>query len=291
MHAIDYATPQSVADAVVLLKEHGKNARVLSGGTDLIVQLREGRKQADLVVDVKRIPEVNELTYDPEDGLHIGAAVPCYRVYENHAIARAYPGLIDAVSLVGGIAIQGRASMGGNLCNASPAADTIPPLIVLGATCIIAGPKGVRKVAVEDFCTGPGQTVLKRGEFLVSFHIPPPKPNSGAFYLRFIPRNEMDIAVVGAGAGVVLNADRTKFVSARVALGAVAPTPLLVREAGDALVGQPVSEDVIRRASERAQAAARPIDDMRGTAEFRRHLTGVLTRRALNGAVQRAKES
>lgn len=291
MHAFDYATPQSVADAVVLLNEHGENALVLAGGTDLIVQLRENRRRAEVVVDIKGISEANELSYDVSTGLTIGAAVPCYRIYGDAAIAAAYPGLMDATSLVGGTGIQGRASLGGNLCNGSPAGDTIPPMIVLGGVARIAGPDGTREVAVEDFCTGPGRTVLANGEFLISLHFPTPEPHSGAYYLRFIPRNEMDIAVVGVGVNVVLSDDHSRFESARIALAAVAPTPLFVREAGDALAGQAVSDESIQKASEIAQAAARPISDMRGTAEYRTHLTGVLTRRVLNGAVQRAKES
>ncbi len=290
MHAFDYATPDSVADAVVMLSDKGKNACVLAGGTDLIVQLRENRRQTDLVVDVKRIAELNALSYDAATGLTIGAAVPCYRIYGDGEIAAAYPGLMDAARLVGGTGIQGRASLGGNLCNASPAGDTIPPMIVLSGEAEIAGPNGTRKVAVEDFCTAPGRTVLDDGEFLVSLHFPAPAPNSGAFYRRFIPRNEMDIAVVGVGASVVLSEDRSSFVSARIAVGAVAPTPLFVREAGDALAGQPVSDEAIRRAADLARDAARPISDMRGTAEYRKHLTSVLTRRVVEGAVQRAKE-
>ncbi|HIG46719.1 MAG TPA: xanthine dehydrogenase family protein subunit M [candidate division Zixibacteria bacterium] len=291
MHAFDYATPQSVADAVVLLNEHGENARVLAGGTDLIVQLRENRRRAEVVVDIKGIAEANKLSYDVSTGLTIGSAVPCYRIYGDAVIAAAYPGLMDATSLVGGTGIQGRASLGGNLCNGSPAGDTIPPMIVLGGVARIAGPDGTREVAVEDFCTAPGRTVLAKGEFLISLHFPTPEEHSGAYYRRFIPRNEMDIAVVGVGASVVLCDDHSRFVSARIAVAAVAPTPLFVRDAGDALTGQAVSDESIQKASEIAQAAARPISDMRGTAEYRTHLTGVLTRRVLNGAVQRAKES
>ena len=290
MHAFDYATPESVADAVVMLSDHGNNACVLAGGTDLIVQLRENRRRTDLVVDVKKIAELNALSYDAATGLTIGAAVPCYRIYGDGEIAAAYPGLMDAARLVGGTGIQGRASLGGNLCNASPAGDTIPPMIVLGGEAEIAGPNGTRKVAVEDFCTAPGRTVLADGEFLVSLHFPAPAPNSGAFYRRFIPRNEMDIAVVGVGASVVLSGDGSSFVSARIAVGAVAPTPLFVREAGEALAGQPVSDETIQRAAGIARDAARPISDMRGTAEYRKHLTSVLTRRVVEGAVQRAKE-
>ena len=290
MHAFDYATPESVADAVVMLGDHGKNACVLAGGTDLIVQLRENRRRTDLVVDVKKIAELNALSYDAATGLTIGAAVPCYRIYGDAEIAAAYPGLMDAARLVGGTGIQGRASLGGNLCNASPAGDTIPPMIVLGGEAEIAGPNGTRRVAVEDFCTAPGRTVLGDGEFLVSLHFPASVPNSGAFYRRFIPRNEMDIAVVGVGASVVLSGDKSSFVSARIAVGAVAPTPLFVRAAGDALAGRPVSDETIQRAADIARDAARPISDMRGTAEYRKHLTSVLTRRVVQGAVQRAKE-
>jgi carbon-monoxide dehydrogenase medium subunit len=290
LQAFDYEAARSVDEAVSLLARQGDQARVLAGGTDIIVQVREGRRKVAMLVDIKGIPDVNELTYEPTQGLTIGAAVPCYRIYERQDIAAAYPGLIDAVALVGGIQIQGRATVGGNLCNASPAADTSPALIVHHATCVIAGPNGRRELPVEQFCTGPGRTALQTGEFLVSLHMPPPQPNSGAHYLRFIPRNEMDIAVVGAGASVVLDREHTSFVAVRVALGAVAPTPLLVETAAATLIGKPIADDSIQQAAEVAQAAARPIDDMRGTAQYRRHLVGVLTRRALRGAIQRAKE-
>jgi carbon-monoxide dehydrogenase medium subunit len=289
MHAIQYAAPESIRDAVALLKEYGARARVLAGGTDLIVQLREHTRELDVVVDGKQIPELMALSFDPAKGLTLGAAVPCYRIYHDPTVARHYPGLIDAVSLIGGTAIQGRASVGGNLCNSGPAADSIPPLIVLSATARIAGPDGERTVPVEEFCTGPGRNVLRNNEFLVSLHLPPPPAHSGARYLRFIPRNEMDIAEVGAGASVVLNAAGDRFTAARIALGAVAPTPLFVAEAGAALVGKPVSAETIAAAAAIAEAAARPITDMRGTAEHRRHLVGVLTRRALQGAIDRAK--
>jgi carbon-monoxide dehydrogenase medium subunit len=291
MKDIDYAAPRTVAEAVTLLAENGDRARVLAGGTDIIVQVREHRRDLDLLVDVKNIPELNELSYDSKTGLRLGAAVPCYRIYEHPQIAKAYLGLIDAVSLVGGIQIQSRASVGGNLCNASPAADTIPPLIVHDAVCVIAGPAGSRQVAVEKFCTGPGRTVLGKGEFLIQVHLPPPKSHFGANYLRFIPRNEMDIAVVGAGTAVTLDANKTRCVAARVALAAVAPTPLLVPEAGAALVDGPVSEALIARAATLAQAAARPISDMRGDADYRRHMVGILVKRSLKAAIERAKEN
>src|SRR5262249_30158342 len=195
--AIDYAAPKTLAEAVALLAGKEDRARVLAGGTDILVQVREGRRDPDLLVDVKHIPELNELTYEPKAGLRLGAAVPCYRVSEHPEVAAAYPGLIDAVALIGGVQIQSRASVGGNLCNASPAADTTPALIAHRAICVITGPKETREVPAEQFCTAPGRTVLARGELLVRVVLPPPGPRFGAAYLRFIPRNEMDIAVAG----------------------------------------------------------------------------------------------
>lgn len=291
MQAIDFAAPKTVDEVVTLLQQKGDQARVMCGGTDLLVALREGRRKAELVIDVKKLAETTELNYSAQDGLTLGAAVACHRMYDDKKIAAAYPGLIDSASLIGGVQIQGRASMGGNLCNASPAADSIPSLIAHAATCEIAGPNGRRTVAVEDFCVSPGRTVLQPGEFLVRLHIPAPKPGFGAAYLRFIPRNEMDIAVVGVGAAVQLDESRNKIVSARIALGAVAPTPLYVPEAGAALAGQVANEEAIAKAAKIAQEAAKPISDMRGTAEYRKQLVAVLTRRALNQAIERAKAS
>jgi carbon-monoxide dehydrogenase medium subunit len=291
MKAFEYAAPHTLREAAALLAEHGDRARVLAGGTDLIVQLRENRRELDLVVDVKHVPEVNELDYHPPRGLRLGAAVPCYRICEHPELEHVYPGLVDAASLVGGAQIQSRASVGGNLCNASPAADTIPALIALGAVCIISSPDGSREVPVEQFCTAPGKTVLRRGEMLASLRLPPPQPHSGSAYLRFIPRNEMDIAVVGAGVALTLDAAKSRCTAARIALAAVAPTPLLVTQAGAALVGTALSDADIGRAAELARTAARPISDMRGDAEYRRHLVGVLVQRALRIAHSRAKEN
>jgi carbon-monoxide dehydrogenase medium subunit len=253
------------------------------------VQLRGGVLDVDLVVDVKKIPELNAITYRVGEGLTIGAAVPCHRIAEHADIARVYPGLVDAVALIGGPAINERATMGGNLCNAAPSGDSIPAMIVLEATCKIAGKGGERIVPVERFCTGPGKNVLKSNELLVSIHFPAPVAHSGACYLRFIPRHEMDIAVVGVAASVVLSADRATIVTARIALGAVGPTPLHVEAAGAALKGKAPSEESFAEAAGLAQEAARPITDMRGAEAQRRHLVGVLTRRALRGAVERVK--
>lgn len=289
MREIQYAAPTSVSDAVALLSQFGSRARVLAGGTDLIVQMREHLREVDLVVDGKKIPELTALTFDSSTGLTLGAAVPCYEIYNNDTVKQHYAGLVDAASIIGGTGIQGRASVGGNLCNSGPAADSTPILIAYGAVCHIAGPDGEREVAVEDFCTAPGRNVLRDGELLLSLRLPTLPPHSGAHYLRFIPRNEMDIAVVGVGASVTLSDDGSTFVSARVGLGAVAPTPLFVFEAGEALAGKSVSEESITAAAEAARAAAKPINDMRGDIAHRKQLAAVLTKRALWKAVERAR--
>lgn len=290
MKWIDYAKPESIGEAVDLLSTHREKARIFAGGTDILVQLRAGRRQeVDLLIDGKSIPELNEFVYDPASGLTLGAAVPCYKIYSDTSVANAYPGLMDSASIIGGTQIQGRASIGGNLCNAAPSADSIPGMIALRATANVVGPKGMRMIAVEGFCTGPGQNVLEPDELLVSIHFPPPEPGTGVRYIRFTPRNEMDIAVAGAGVSVSLN--NGTFQDARIALASVAPTPLFVREAGEYLAGRPVSDESIQGAAEIARDSAKPITDMRGTIEFRKHLCEVLTRRALNTAVQRAKET
>jgi carbon-monoxide dehydrogenase medium subunit len=278
----------------------------LAGGTDLLVQLRQGLLDAHLLVDVKSIPELSRLSFRPEEGLVVGAAVPLYRIYEHADVAAHYPALAEVARLIGGPAVQGRATLGGNLCNAAPSADSVPAMMVLGATCTVAGPRGSRTVAVEDFCLAPGQTVLARDEMLVSLHFSPPRPRSGACYLRFCPRGagalqmasglarprgEMDIAVAGVGAWLALSEDGAVVAGARLALGAVGPTPLLASAAGEWLVGRAPTDEAFAEAAALAQEVARPITDVRGTAAQRRHLVGVLTRRALEGARQRAKEA
>lgn len=288
MQSFDYIAPNSVDEVLSILADRNGHARILCGGTDLLVQLREGRRTAGLVVDVKHIPELTEVTFDPKTGLRIGAAASCRQICSDPIVAEQYPGLVDGIHLIGGIQIQNRASVGGNLCNASPAADSIPALIVHEATCNITGPNGTRSLPVESFCTAPGQNALQPGEFLVSISVPAPRQNFGAGYLRFIPRNEMDIAVVGAGASVVLDDEEKRFVSSRIALGAVAPTPLFARDAGVFLAGKEVTRANVKEAARLAQASAKPITDLRGTAEHRKHLCAVLTERALDIAIQRA---
>lgn len=288
MQDFDYDAPLTVADAVTLLSRRDGEARALAGGTDLIDHIRNDRLQPELVVDVKNIPDLNILDVSV-GGLRLGAAVPCYRIYGDDRIVDDYSALADSCRIIGGMQIQSRASIGGNLCNAGPAADSIPSLIALDAVCVIAGPSGTRTVAVHEFCTAPGQNCLDPGELLVELQFPARPPHSGSHYRRFIPRNEMDIAVVGVGASVTLDESGQTFLAARISLAAVGPTPLLAREAGSLLAGRPVDDDTIREAAQAAQSIATPIDDMRGTAEFRLHLTGVLTRRVLQCAVDRAR--
>ena len=291
MHAINYEAPKTLKDAVALLAQHGEKARPLCGGTDLIIQLRAGVRRPEHVVDVKKIPELSQISFDLKKGLRLGAAVPTIEIYENADLRRYFPGLTEAAHLIGSNQIQSRASVGGNLCNGSPAADTTPALIALGAKCRVAGPKGERIVAAEDFCTAPGRTVLQPNEILVEFQIPPPASHSSDAYLRFIPRNEMDIAVVGVGVSVTLDLEEDRFTDARIALAAVGPTPIFASKASEALEGKKVDAATIDRAAKLAVEQSSPIDDMRGTAEFRRHLIGVLTKRTLLIAAERAREA
>ena len=288
MRAIDYQAPTSLSEAVSIMAANGDRARPLAGGTDVLVQLRGGRREADVVVDTKRIPELNTLNLS-DNGLQLGAAVPCYRIYQDSDVAAAYPGLIDAAGMIGSIQIQGRATVGGNLCNAAPSGDTIPPVITLGGEAHINGPNGWRTLPAENFCTGPGRNALENGELLVAIQLPAPAANSGTAYLRFIPRNEMDIAVAGVSSTVQLDASGQTIQSARIALASVGPTPILATAAGDSLAGKAVSDEAIAEAGRLASEAATPITDMRGTIRQRHHLVDVLTRRTLNIAIRRAR--
>lgn len=279
-----YEAPTTVAGAVRLMAED-LEARALAGGTDLLVQYQAGRRPSAFV-DLKRIPELVGVTLD-EDGLRLGAATAAAEIREHPDVGRLWPGFAESVHLLGSEQIQGRASVGGNLCNGSPAADTTCPLIVNRARALIAGSGGERTVAVEDFVTAPGRTALGPGEVLVAILIPRPEPRTADAYLRLIPRSEMDIAVAGAAASVTLDEEGT-CTAARVAVAAVGPTPLVVPGAAAALVGTRLDEEALRRAGAAASAAARPIDDKRGTSAYRRRVVGVLTRRAAAKAATRA---
>lgn len=282
MKPFDYLAPATLDEALHALAGN-QDARVLAGGTDLLVQLKTGRRETSLVVDVKRIPELTAIRME-EGGLRLGAAAPCIRVAAHPDVVAHYPSLVELASLIGGTAIQGRASIGGNLCNAAPSADAVPLLIALSAVARVAGPGGMREIPVEEFCVAPGKNAMGAGEFLVDLFIPKPAAGFRAHYLRFIPRNEMDIAVVGVGVSATV-ADG-KITAARLALAAVAPTPLFVREVTDALVGQAPTAELIAKAAAIAEAAAKPISDMRAPADYRRHLCGVLSRRALSAVLQ-----
>ena len=289
MNDFEYMAATSVDEVVSLLAANEDQAVLLAGGTDILVQLRERLRSADLVIDVKRVPELSEIRFTPDEGLWLGAAVPCYRIYREPQIEAAYPALVDATRIIGGWQIQSRASVGGNLCNASPAADSIPALIAHDTVAHVAGPGGTRTIAAESFCTAPGRNVLERGEVLVGLKFPPPAFRASSCYQRFIPRNEMDIAVAGAASWIALNETGETIQEARLALAAVAPTPVLAEEAGRWLAGKPATTETFAEAGELAKKVASPIDDVRGTAEYRVHLTGVLTKRTLAEAVRRAR--
>jgi carbon-monoxide dehydrogenase medium subunit len=286
MPATAYHAPETIQQAVALLAADA-GARPLSGGTDLIVQMRSGRAAPSAIVDLKRIAGMSGVRALPGGGFAIGAATPCTALKDDKALARAWPGVVEAANLIGSVQVRNRATMAGNLCNASPAADSVPALVAAGATCLIAGPNGEREIAVENVPTGPGRTSLASGEFVVEIRLPAQRGADA--YLRSIPRTEMDIAVVGAGASLVLDGSGT-CTSARIAIGAVAPTVLLVPSAGAALVGTRLDDAALDRMAEAVRAVCRPIDDKRGTVEYRTAMAGVLAKRVVRIALQRARE-
>jgi carbon-monoxide dehydrogenase medium subunit len=282
-----YEAPTTIKSAVSLLSAERGQAYLLAGGTDLLVRLRSGFIEPDLIVDVKRIEAMHKITAE-KGGFRIGAAVCAAQLGEHSGVKKLWPGVVEAVELIGSKQVQGRATMVGNMCNASPAADSVPAMIAAGATVAIAGPKGKRTVPVEDVATAPGKTTLRKGEIVESVYLPARPPKSGDAYLRFIPRTEMDIAVVGAGVSLTLDGSGT-CTHARVALGAVAARVLLVKEAAKALIGSKVDDKALDKLAAAASAACRPIDDKRGTKEFRIKIAGVLARRAAERALERAK--
>jgi len=283
---LNYNAPSTVEEAVRILADAPGIAKVLCGGTDLLVQLRSGRTKPDLIVDIKKIPEMSGIR-ERNGTFVIGAATPGAVIGECKALQQAWPGVVEATNLIGSTQVQGRASLGGNLCNASPAADSVPALIAARATCVIAGANGRREVPVESIPNGPGRTSLKPGEFIVQFHLPKRPPRSADAYLRFIPRTEMDIAVVGAAVSVTLDAGGI-CTDARLVLGAVAPTAIVVPEAAVALIGRTLNETALADLDQAARCACKPIDDKRGTIEYRIKVAGVIARRAAATAYQRA---
>lgn len=288
MPSFRYEAPTTVKDVVGLLASTKGVTKILAGGTDLLVQVRSGRTKADVVIDTKQVPGLIGIR-EQAGSFVIGAATPGAELGDHDGLVRAWPGVVEAANLIGSTRIQGRASLGGNVCNASPAADSVPALIAARAVAVVAGPKGQREVAVEAIATGPGKTSLARDEFVIEFRLPKRPPRSADAYLRFIPRTEMDIAVVGAGVNVTLDAGGV-CTAAHVALGAVAPTAVLVPDAAAALVGKKLDDKVLAVLDAAARRACKPIDDKRGTVEFRTEVAGVLARRAAAIAFQRAGE-
>src|SRR5258707_3697396 len=288
MQGLRYEAPTTLDAAVALLASGPVGSRVLAGGTDVIVQMETDLIEPTLLVDIKKIAELKQITQE-SGGFRVGAAAPGMDIVRHAAFCKAWPGIIDGVKLIGSIQVKGRASIGGNLCNGSPAADSVPAIIAAGAIASVIGPNGVREVKVETIPVGPGKTSLAKGEFIASFFLPPRPAHSGDAYQRFTPRTEMDIAVVGVGINLTLDAGGT-CTAARVALGAVAPTVLLVKEAADALIGSRLDEAALDKLAQAASAACRPIDDKRGTKEYRIKVAGVLAKRTAQQALERAKK-
>ena len=286
MPRVSYTAPATVDEAVKALAGAAGLAKVLSGGTDLLVQLKSGRLKPDLIVDTKRIPELIGVR-EEADSWVIGAATPGAMLSADERLVKAFPGVVEGLDLIGSTQIQGRASLAGNLCNASPAADSVPPMITARAVAVVAGPAGRRDVPVANIVTGPGQTSLAKGEFVVEFRLPKPKPRQSDAYLRFIPRTEMDIAVVGCAVNVTLDAGGV-CTDALVSLGAVAPTQLVLAEAAQALIGHKLDAETLAKLDAAAQRACKPINDKRGTIEYRTKVAGVLARRAAAIAFERA---
>lgn len=285
MPSLNYVAPTTVSEAVALLAGATGQARVMSGGTDLLVQLRTGRLSPDLIVDTKKIPGISGITQAADGSFTIGAATSGALLGEHAALGKAWPGVVEAANLIGSTQVQGRASLAGNLCNASPAADSVPALIAAHATVSIVGPAGTRTAPVAAIVTGPGRTSLAKGEFITSFHLPARPSRGGDAYLRFIPRTEMDIAVVGCGVSLVLDAAGV-ITAATVSLGAVAPTQVAVDAGG--IIGSKLDDAALARLDAAAQKVCKPIDDKRGTIEFRTKVAGVLARRTAAIAYARA---
>ena len=288
MRRFEYFAPQSLAEAIALFGEKGEGGRALAGGTDLVPQIKEGGKipLPAYVVSLRHLPELRGIEFSESDGLRIGAGVTMAELAESPLVRERYPALADGAGVVGSVQTMNMATVGGNVCNAAPSADTAPPLLAYGALAVIAGPDGERELPLAEFWLGPNATALQPGELLRELRLPVPPPNSGGVYVRRTPRKQMDIAVVGVAVLLTLDGDRIE--RARIALGAVAPTPIRSPETEAALEGQTASESLFAQAAQTAAAEARPISDQRGSAEFRRHLVRVLTRRTLTSALARA---
>lgn len=284
---MDYHTPASFDDAAAIAAQASGTTRFLAGGTDVLVQLRADIVTPDTLIDIKKIDGVKSITRDEDGGWRIGVAVAGAEMTEHPELSHDWPGVVEAMDLVGSTQIQGRATLVGNLCNGSPAADSVPAMFAAGARLTITGPDGARDVPVEDIPTGPGKTSLKKGEVISALHLPARGEGGGDAYLRFIPRTEMDIAVVGCAVNLRVEGDT--ITEARVSLGAVAPTVVMVPDGAAALIGSKLEDSALDALAKAASAACNPIDDKRGTVAFRTHVAGVLARRAAKIAYERAK--
>jgi aerobic carbon-monoxide dehydrogenase medium subunit len=289
MTELRYFAPRTLDEAIGAFAAGGSAARILAGGTDLLVQMRSGAVKPGLIVDIKKIAEMTAIEETADGGFRIGAAVTGAVLAEHPRFGKVWPGVLEAVNLIGSKQVQGRASAGGNLCNGSPAGDSVPAMIAAGAVVTVQGPNGRHEMRVEEVPAGPGRTKLKPGEILLSFTLPPRPPGSGDAYLRMIPRTEMDIAVVGLGVGLTLKGG--VCTAARVGLGAVAPTALLVEPAAQALIGSKLDDAALEKAAAACRAACRPIDDKRGTIAYRTKVAGVLLKRTAAIAAERALQN
>ncbi len=284
---MQYHTPATFGDAVAIASGAEGVTRFLAGGTDVLVQLRSDLVEPDNLIDIKRVPGASDITKNPDGSWTLGVAATGAEMSEHAELGRDWPGLVEAMDLIGSTQVQGRATLTGNLCNGSPAADSVPAMFAAGVTVSVTGPDGMRQVPVEQIPAGPGKTNLAKGELISAVHVPARRAGGGDAYLRFIPRTEMDIAVVGCGVNLALNGDT--ITEARVALGAVAPTVVMVPDAAAAIVGTTLDDAALAKLSEAAAAACNPIDDKRGTIAFRTHVAGVLARRVARIAYDRAK--
>lgn len=290
MRRFEYLEARTLRQAIRMLQQHGQQARIVAGSTDFLVRWRAGFWHPDYVVNIQHVPGLSRVTYSARNGLRLGALVTIQTLEQHPAIRRHYPALAAAAASFAGVQVRNLATVGGNICNASPSGDTLPALLVYGAECRLSGPDGNRQVPLEQLFTGPGQTVLAQDEVLTEITLPPPSRNTGSLYIKHSPRGAMDIATVGVASAVTVDGSGV-CTDARIALGAVAPTPLRARTAEDMLRGQMLGQELLQAAAEQAMSQASPIDDVRGTARYRREMVGVLTRRTLERAVEAATGS
>lgn len=288
MKRFEYLEARTVRQAIPMLQRYGENARIVAGSTDFLVRWRQGVWNPEHVINIQRVAGLSRITYSSRNGLRIGALVTVRTLEQHPMVRRRYPALAAAAASFAGVQVRNLATVGGNICNASPSGDTIPALLVFDAQCRIAGPDGDRWVALDQFFTGPGRTVLRSDELLAEIRVPPPAANTGSHFIKHSPRGAMDIATVGVASLVSLDGRRGPCSQARIALGAVGPTPVRAYSAEDILRGQDINQELIRSAADSARDGVKPIDDIRGSAAHRKEIVGVLTRRTLEQALSSA---